>query len=150
MANHAISGFTWQCSRSRLSATSDRWRSATWWKGGESMSTYRIQVTWLDAGECFPSIAEAARYMPVSHASLSRAYRGGKSEVCGLKVSFDVIQDVRGNFRPVKNLTAGQTFPSIKAAVEACGGSISGLSCALKEQRRYRGQWWRDASKKPF
>lgn len=114
------------------------------------MSTYRIQVTWMDTGECFPSIAEAARHMPVSSTSLDRAYRGGKSEACGLKVSFEVIQDVRGNFRPVKNLTTGETFPSRRAAAKACGGSNYGLYLALKEQRRYRGQWWRYASKKPF
>ena len=114
------------------------------------MLPYRVQVTWLDTGEVFPSIQEAAGHMPVSYRSLNRAYRGGKNEACGLKVTFAVTQAMPGNQKAVKNLTTGKTFPSIKAAVEACGGSISGLSYALKEQRRYRGQWWRYASKKPF
>lgn len=88
--------------------------------------------------------------MPVSRAALDSAYRGGKSEACGLKVKFTVVPAMPGNQKAVKNLTTGETFPSIKAAVEACGGSRPGLSYALKEQRRYRGQWWKYASKKPF
>ena len=150
MANPAISGFSWLRSRLPYPATSDAWRSVTWWKGGESMSTYRIQVTWLDTGEVFPSIQEAARHMPVSRASLDRAYHGGKSEACGLKVSFDVIQDVRGNFRSVKNLTTGEVSPSLTAAARACGGNSQGVREAIKNGRKYRGQWWRYASKKPF
>lgn len=88
--------------------------------------------------------------MPVSSASLDIAYRGGKSEACGLKVSFEVIQDVRGNFRPVKNLTTGEVFPSLTAAAEAYGGTRRSVREAIKNGRKYRGQWWRYASKKPF
>lgn len=56
------------------------------------MPRYSVQVTWLDTGECFPTIAEAARHMPLSLPSLENARRGGKSEACGLKEAAILIE----------------------------------------------------------
>lgn len=88
--------------------------------------------------------------MPLSLPSLENAHRGGKSEACGLKVAFKIVPEMQANCKPVKNLTTGEVFPSLTAAAETCGGTRRGVSRAIKNGRKYRGQWWRYASKKPF
>lgn len=89
--------------------------------------------------------------MPVSLPSLKNARRGGKSEACGLKVAFKIVPEMHtNNCKPVKNLTTGEVFPSLTAAAEAYGGTRRSVREAIKNGRKYRGQWWRYASKKPF